>query len=299
VELPNTKGEYQAAIEPLRAALMDLIELNRLNRTELDDRPAEGSPAYFDEKLETGYVHLKGRPALEPLLLGRLQLVAAEDLIAAFCSLVALPPAVLFADRVLTRSAIEACARSRWLLDPIIDPRTRVARGVTERLFGLHADTRYLGVEEANKKRDRMKELARQADLDGFTILWPKKEAPCVAGCRRPTAGQAMTQILGDDYVEGVRLGPSTQGYLSMFVHATTSGLLSVGDFDLATPRAPGISNVPLVSSSSDVNSFFGLCALAYINAATAHRQLLGWTDDRWRKVCMNFAALNRRFNGN
>lgn len=297
MQLPNTKSEYQAAIEPLRAALMDLIEFNRLNRTELGDRPADGSPAYFDQKLEAGYTHFRGLPTVEPILLGSLQLVAAEDLIAAFCNLVALPPAVLFADRVLTRSAIEACARSYWLLDPVIDTRTRVGRGISERLFGLHAEAKCLDVEGAKKKRDRMKELVRQAEAEGFVIVSPKKEAPYVSGCHRPMVGQAIAQILGDDSVAGVPLGSLTQAYLSMFVHATTTGLLSVGKFDLATPREPGVSNVPLVSSSADVNSFFGLCALAYMTAATARRELYGWVDDRWNKLCVNFAALNRRYN--
>ena len=54
-------------------------------------------------------------------------------------------PVSLKGVEVLARTALEAAARSWWLLDPDIAPRERVTRGVGEALHGLRADARMLG----------------------------------------------------------------------------------------------------------------------------------------------------------
>jgi hypothetical protein len=54
-------------------------------------------------------------------------------------------PVSLKGVEVLARTALEAAARSWWLLDPDIAPRERVTRGAGDALHGLRADARMLG----------------------------------------------------------------------------------------------------------------------------------------------------------
>lgn len=290
-ELAAQHEAYLAVVEPVRAGLLGLIDLViALEETHVH-RPVAMSPALAEEREEPAFgEHITGRPVLVPRNFAALQVRAAADLFGAMCRLYELPATVLFADRVLLRAGIEAAARSLWLHDWRLDVRRRVARGLTERLHDLHQNQQLAGDDGAEERRRTRAQILRDAAAAGYVTLEPKRDAAWV-GEPRPSATAVMVDLFGTEDAEPA-LGRTAQRYLSMFVHATTSGLISVASREDVVDHGDGELSTALVSNANDANNLLAFASLAWITAASSWVTFMGWPTTGWVRAVRNQQGL-------
>jgi hypothetical protein len=284
---------FLAAIEPMRAALADVIA----GTQELQHhQPAADSLAMAELADEADLIEaLGGSPGHNARMIGGFQLMAAERHVEALGLLITARESILYSGEVLGRAAIEACARSFWLLDAALSARERAARGMTERLYGMWEVMRLTG--DRARYRAQSEALLADAKQAGYPTHHRKKASHYVGRTPRPDATTAMSQVMAVPGVDlDVDLGKLAQRYLSMFVHATTPGLLlAAGDRSGALPIDDLTVRVPLYASSDQVNTVLALVGSAYVRAAAAQLGLSGWTTDDWQKKAVNLAGLSRQ----
>jgi hypothetical protein len=130
-----------ASLESLGKVVADLARASREIDARADWRPAPGSPAEQELRSQTTLADDWSASPVEAVYsIARLIRHGAEDHLLAVERQLAAPVLLRTAVETLVRTAVDASARAWWLLDPDIDMRTRVARGMTERLFALHQD---------------------------------------------------------------------------------------------------------------------------------------------------------------
>jgi hypothetical protein len=291
----NGPGVFANAVRPLCDAVLDIADTHRRDCEAHDFEPAPGSIAAIeDAEVEDRERALGGAPAFEARQVGAMQLAAAEDCVRALVRLVVDDEPVIVADKVVARAAIEAAARAKWLLDPKLDRRTRIERDLTERLASLW-DQRLLGPAtepDLSRRRDEILDQARRA---GFVPMLPRKQAPHV-GSPRPKATSVMIALFDhpEAGAEDENLGRLMQSFLSMFVHSSSGGLMSAVLQEHAVAIDAERTSAPLGNTSAMVNILTGVVGMAYLEAAEAHRRLMGWdVDGGWRKLSNNFLAMD------
>jgi hypothetical protein len=281
----------------MRDAVLDLVEFHEQERSKLRHDPAMGSPAWRDDLSEHRFAAIEGHPCREARVLGSVQLSAAEELIRAICTLHQGPYPVLAADRILVRSALEACGRAHWLLDPSIDSRDRVARGLIERLEDLRLQRRLVEQHSvyAAQCQAQIERLSSEATCAGFKVQHTAKHPSRVDRQRRPSSSEAVAAAI--DAGESSGAGALAQRLFSMSVHSNPiSMLMHRDDSDAPVDLGRGLYTVPLVMTSQQVNLLIGYSGLAYMRVANANRQLMGWRDDRWDRIRLNARNVSRRF---
>lgn len=231
--------------------------------------------------------HIGGWPIDDTLSLANLLIRAANDHFTAACRLIATDEPVLYADKVLFRAGIEACARANWLLDPTIDARRRCARMLTARLVDL--TLRLDLVEDAEFRqatRDRREELVARARRARYTVHRNKGKPPEVED-HFPSARRAMRDLFGSDPEDELDLGDYAQGWLSGFVHSNTTGLLSArmdewpNDVEPTIDAQRGQFASPLGWNSAAVNHHLALAITAATIITGRHIEFCGWADRR------------------
>lgn len=290
--------EYMARIEPMRSGLLWLLEDVAQRQAAHDHRPTPGSLAAAEVIEEPTFAeHIGGRPVVNARLMGTIQLAAAADHLGALCRLLELEATVLYADKVLARAGIESAARALWLLDPSIGARTRVARGLSERLHDTFQAGRLLGDDDPSERNADREALLQRASAAGFKYFTPKKN-PAYVERERPSATAVMRQLLDADPADDAddSLGAGTQRYLSTFVHATMVGLHSVISLDEVVDAGDGVNSAPLVSNSATVSSLIALCSLAWTAASTPYLNYMGWSDTSWTRSVLNHVGIMRSY---
>jgi hypothetical protein len=290
------RAEFTQATRAMRDAVLDLVNFHEEERALLGHEPAMASPAWADDLKEHHFAAIEGHPCREPRLLGSVRLSLAEELIRAVCTLHAGPVAVLAADRILVRSVLEACGRALWLLDPTIDTEARVARGLIERLEDIRLQRNLVKghPEHALAYQRQIERLSSEAEQAGFRVEHPRKHPSKVGGERRPSSSEAVAATLDTDAES--RTGALAQGLFSLSVHANPIAMLMHrDDGDSLVDLGKGMYSVPLVMKSQQVNLLVGYCALSYVTAVNANRELMGWQSDRWDRIRMNVRNVSRR----
>jgi hypothetical protein len=285
--------DYLRRIEPLRAEL-DAIAATITDYLGRSDAAAPMSPAASDSLLdrEVGSLAKLWRPILNATLGGGLQLRAAIDHFGALCRLLELPDTVLFADRVLVRAGIEACARCQWLTDWQIDARTRAARSLTERLYDLHEVDQFVGEDgHRNRMLERERFLVACSEA-GFKYQTPKKSPAHIVGGERPGPTAVIKALLDD---EGIEMGAGVQRYLSWFVHATTSGLARAVVHEGVVDVGEGVAHAPMGSNPGEVNQWLGLSLSALVATSRNYFTYVGHLDDAWMKSTTNALRMARK----
>lgn len=267
---------FLGVIEPVRAGLLGLIghvEGLRSESTGVVELGGE-APAHFDDDLDRD-LGLALPPARTARQHGNLLLHAAGEHLAAMSRLLEMQETVVFSDKVLLRAGIEASARAVWLLDPSIRPIKRAARGLTEQ---VHSHREATGLQPAEKRAAYVERRDR----------WIKDSAAAgIHLVKRPNAEQAMVALFGDG-PDNMALGRSAQELLSLFVHSTPSGLLSMTDRALMKRGDDQDVYVPLVSDAKTVGAMIGIGTLAYAIAGDAFLKVFGRWSDAWGKDVMN-----------
>lgn len=299
-EVPeDVAAAFAARIEPVRAALHSLINSVEARAERADSQPSPGSPAAADDEEDVRLVPpFSSPPILDARHFGRLQLHAAGEYFSSTGLLLQLREPIVFSDKVLVRSGIEAAARAAWLLDPLIDGRTRAARGINERLYGLGEVKDFASGEELVKQQARRALILANAKKAGYLTQTPKRDPWHVGTEKRPSSTAVMGWLLNANEPNRSRMGLGTamQKYLSLFVHSTPMGLMTQSERELARSRGQWDVDLPLVSSSDDAGQLLGLAVLAYVAAAGRALTYFGWMDEAWRKETVNSFKIAQRY---
>lgn len=296
----ETHQRFMAEIEPMRAVVLDLVHQTHARREATSLIPAADSPA-IGEMAQTAELSARvgGQPILDALSLANLELVAAEDAIQAQCHLVAMRQPFLYVDKILVRCSLEASGRALWLLDPTLDARRRACRGLTQRLVDLTAMIKLLGGDQRQSRIERREELVRRARAAGLIVHRRKGHPPEVED-HWPSERKVMRDLLAYGEEDEIDVGDIAQRFLSLFVHATTAGLLQARSTTWPAgvrppPTLDGMVASPLTMNSSDVRFMLVLAAAGYMIAANANARLHGWDDEPWRRMMSNARETVRR----
>lgn len=101
------------------------------------------------------------------------------------------PPYLAFAPLTCARGVLEAAAYAAWLLDPNIDARDRIGRGLARRMQGLD-EQRKFGI---SYKNDGIRDHS-QSRIDDVKA---RSDATSIAAARHPGATEVIGQQLGNE----------------------------------------------------------------------------------------------------
>lgn len=225
-------------------------------------------------------------------------LIAAEDHFGAICRLVEHAAPVLYADKVLARAGIAACARATWMLDPSVDADHRAARGLTQRLAGLKANAELVkeSVEARKSYQARREEVIAQCRAAGLTVT--RRDSAAYVGEGIPSERSLMKKLFGTATSGLADFGAFSQTWLSRFVHSDPAGLAeSIMDSlppGVQAPHVAGTVMKGLAADSGRVNTLMAMCTAAYVTAAGIFLRHQGWLDDDWTKTVTNVRGLVR-----
>ena len=299
---------YQAAIESVRVVVADLVvqHCERCDAHHLEPTPT--SPAMADHAASTSLAkYLRGEPIVEAIGLGNLQLVGAEDFIGAIDRLLVMREPVLYADRALGRSALEAAAGAAWLLEPDLSVTMRVSRSTSHRIDTLEQTARVVaGSSQEATHLARRDDLVRQSHKAGLDIQRDRKGKRILGvGEHRPTSSAIMEYLWSPQPGDPFDLGRFAQRFLSLFVHANPAGLLQASmdelppGIDAPPPSAlPGSFQLALGSNSSHARLNLAIVGGGYLIAANRNLRYMGYLDEAWSKTINNAGAFLRTIVG-
>ena len=289
---------WQFATSALRSALEDLIEQRQCRRQGHGYVSSATSRAMAELEASNRLQAYVGTPTEDAVHFADQFLLAAEDHFGALCRLVVHDMPVLFADKVLARAGIEACARAVWILDPALDAQRRAFRGLSQRFATMKANEDLLkgAAEERLFCKDRRDELISQCRSAGLPVT--RRNGTAFVGEPLPTERSAMRNLFGHTPGDEVDLGSLSQTWLSRFVHSDPAGLmenmLETLPGDVEAPRIAGVLTRGLGASSDRANQVMGLCILAQLKADAIFLRHQGWEDDDWGRTILNVRALVR-----
>lgn len=214
---------FQAHVEVMCAPLGELVGAFQALRERRSFLPDANSEAMRELSEQSKYAGAWGdEPSALAHNLAHLQLAAAEDCIEAVIALVRGPRAAVFSPIVLARAALECCGRARWLAEPGIGTKYRVARGMSEHLYSLFELGRLPGKDEQAKAAQRR--LLETAKELRFETRSAKGQKVVALEGPRPSQREAIRTVLSDDSAEG--LGEVLWRYSSATAHGTAWALV-------------------------------------------------------------------------
>jgi hypothetical protein len=181
--------------DQLRGALEALLQETSRIVCENGITPKGGSPAASDQDAFVSLEAARGIPSQVAQLVE-----VAGDHISAFAKLIA-PPIEVIATWTAMRALLEAAARAKWLLEPGLDTKTRVARSVALRFVGLVEQQRFVRSAQPDRVpwlRERMNEVERDANSWGLPTIKDKDGKRIGVGVRVPRATDLIEETLGE-----------------------------------------------------------------------------------------------------
>ncbi len=238
--------------------------------------PALGSPAAREIAEESNFASpLNDHPVQTTYSVALMRLGAGIDHIQSLVRLLEEPPNI-FGSAGSARTVIETSARAWWLLDPGVDTRTRVARGLSERIANFKEQGRIpIPAIQAHSKK-RLDRLVHGLASTGFVVTTNRKGIPLhVEQAAIPTAIDVIRAQLGDK-------GEVAYRDLSAVAHGTQHGIVTrlerVGtvaghpDITLMKPR---VDEVPIANN-------IGVALLALWEAFDRRFRIYGWGRSYW-----------------
>ncbi len=205
---------------------------------------------------------------------------------------------MLYADKVLARAGIEACARAIWIRDPSLDADHRAARGLTQRLAKLTADALLVkdSVDAREVYQARRDEVIAQCRAAGLTVT--RRNSAVYVGDVIPSERSLMKKLFSTATSGQADFGAFSQTWLSRFVHSDPAGLaeniMESLPASVEAPHVPGTVIKGLAADSSRVNTLMAMCTAAYVTAAGIFLRHQGWLDEGWTKTVENLRGLIR-----
>jgi hypothetical protein len=186
------------------------------------------------------------------------------------------PPRSTHGPATIVRSAIENCAWAWWALDPTIDVKQRIARGLSAVLENLNEAIHFPSVELRSESLENRDEIASDAAAHGMHVQRKEKDgSPVWVEEKPPSITKLIEMQLGED-------GTIAYRELSAVAHGTLFGLttrlkkarieLDQPGITLMEPAAPFA--VLLYSIVIGLESFF--------QATDRRFSLYGWEMTHW-----------------
>lgn len=206
-------------------------------------------------------------------------LMAAENHLEATSRLL-VEPLTHYGLFAVCRAAMENSARAWWLLDPDIDVKERVARGLLTRFFSLHEAAQVEELMNPDKKWEELQSVARARDVaeraraQGFTVTATKRGRFGLEGVERPST----TALLEEVHEE---LGAVMYKYLSASVHGTSYALMQEMEFEESARGGMGRIAKPS-GSFTMIGASISVAGLTYLFAFDRHVYLYGHHVDEW-----------------
>jgi hypothetical protein len=284
----NDDESFEKHIAPSRQALDRLIDISRELQNWWGYLPSADSRA-MAERAEGD--KLRGSPpwdsapgsAAQHVL--QLIIYGAEDHGKGLVQLLESNQTPVFAQMVLARACLEHAAKAWWMLEPTIDVRLRIARGVNERLFAL-AEIERLPVADETRRRatERRQALLSEGELLDFNRVGGKRRMPATLLEGRPTQTHLVKQLLRSSDDE--HLGRILYGYYSAVAHGNMLGLgLSLTRDAPGLPETPGVTWAAFHTSSTGVVNLIGGVVLGLGAAYKRRNDFFGWESEAWNQA--------------
>jgi hypothetical protein len=199
----------------------------------------------------------------------------AVDCARAFLVLVDYDAPVIFGVGPVARASLENFARARWLYDPDISTRLRVARAMNDRLEGLRQQAR-LPHPDARRSAGRARDLLKAAKSLGLPIVKGARDTKWIAEVR-PSSTRLMEALI--DFSE--EIGLVGYNFLSGVDHGLPHGLNPFLRMELNSPFSIyGKAQVSLDSNLA--NTIGALLISGSVQALEEQSSFLGITRDSW-----------------
>jgi hypothetical protein len=243
--------------------------------------PSPRSRAERDQQENAALSHSSSmwgpKPVTSAYTMAWVGLYACEDHMGGMQRMLDYPPQT-YALVALARAQVESACRAWYLLDPAIDPRGRVERAMTERLHGLHQQTKYpsaLGASTAT--RDRIDSLLEGARSLGFSVQEPNRRAPYL-GTPRPTFTRLIEDMLPD-------VGEVLYRFFSGIAHAQPGDLLRFGIMQGSETVIGGVDVVRVGLQPNDALQVVSATLLGFSAAFSRMIDAYGWDRKPWDEI--------------
>jgi hypothetical protein len=203
-----------------------------------------------------------------------------------------IPEALGVALTASSRSAVELCARAYWIMDPGIDVRNRIARGMTERLASLREQKKLpIDPEERARAARRVAGITSAARRLRFQIRTDRR-GPQSIGKPRPPATELVARLMdGRD----PRFGEVLYRTYSATSHGTLYGITT----HLRREPDPTGQHELVAKLDFDPRSVLtiaGAVVLAYQRTIDRQVALYGWDPEEWRREAIEILRVFRMF---
>lgn len=192
----TTDGILRDDLEALRHSLSACGRCANAILTEHDFEPASGSVASEEMALDAEFGAAWGDdPVFETWAHALGLLAASEDYLRGLQLLLSAEAEVSLAPMPIVRAALECSARAYWLAEPHADIRTRIARGMNERLFSLYEVLKLPIAAAQDHAKVRVAKILSGARAHDFSLTegsGPKY----LAGATRPNGTDAVARLL-------------------------------------------------------------------------------------------------------
>jgi hypothetical protein len=198
-----------------------------------------------------------------------------------------------FASYTIGRGAIEAAAKTWYLLEPDIGPKERSRRRMNDRLESLYSQVLVvegLG-EDATAQRRDIDEILGTASRQGFFVKPGKRFKSPYVHEEQPTRMALLEQMMSDAAEDGIEVGGSTYRVLSGVAHSTSYGLVQMIE-PVGRASEPGVAEGRVRQSSATTAAHLLAVPLAYALAVDRVITDYGWDAPGWRDPMV--AALTR-----
>ncbi len=186
------------------------------------------------------------------------------------------PPASAYGPASIVRTAIENCAWAWWALDPSIDVKHRIARGLSHMIENLNEVIRFPSAEvqsEAIAKRD---DIAADAEARGLFVQRKVKDGtPLWVEEKPPSITKLLEAQLGEN-------GTIAYRELSAVAHGTLFGLMTrmkKSDIDLGQP---GVTLMEPAAPMSVLAYSIVIALESFWQASDRRFLLYGWDVAHW-----------------
>lgn len=266
------EAQIEEEVRRLASLLQGCGEFGDGYRKDQGRYPKEGSLADQQQDASFGY-HCK-----QVFNLAVAAHVATEDYLSGIGHLFGPPPVTVFTQQVALRSAVEASARSSYLMDETIDARERACRYLNERIGNLKGSLKMQRATggAVSELKARLDGVWKDAQNLGFAILTDRKGKNVAVDARRPTA----TALIGKLFAKlDVDLGGLIYGYLSSVAHASLVGLLPSFELPEEVDEQGNRVGAGRVTTR-DIAMQFSIAALAWATSFDRTINVAGWDLD-------------------
>jgi len=186
------------------------------------------------------------------------------------------PPASAYGPASIVRTAIENCAWAWWALDPSIDVKHRIARGLSHMIENLNELIRFPSAELQSEAKGKRDDIAADAEAHGLYVQRKEKDGtPVWVEEKPPPITKVIETQLGENGTIACR-------ELSAVAHGMLSGLMTrmkKAGIDLGQP---GITLIEPTAPMSVLPYSIAIALDSFWQASDRRFALYGWNVTHW-----------------